>query len=822
MGHACGFFRSGPVFAAWPITSTSTAMFTRTFTRLAAIPLAAFFVTFSAAEATDLQKGGKGGGSQSGGSSGGSSGGGSRSGGSSSSGGGGGRSSAPSPSPAPPSRGSSGGGSSSRGPSVSPPSSGGGSISPGRGSAPPPPSNPRVVNPGGGSSSRGPAFDAPRPSGGGSARPGSSSGAPVDFDRGSSSSGRSGSNSQGNRNPSFGEAGDSGFPEDSRYSGSSGSAGSSNRGGAWRPSPAPPLTSDRPTSENPGFDDVDFAPPSVAPRPSDWRIRYSDINRSRTVTPPTGTPSNGTPSRGAPPARGPIAGNPGSGSGNGLVSGGPTRTETSSSLEPSAPSRGRYTPKSVRPETPASVVPPRGGLNSADRNRPLDPAPSRGANRGGNDPAVSGRIDRYTPPVGRPGASPALESKVVSRQPKSPVSVRRGNQITKKTADASLRPIANQSRRIISNAAGAGSAIAASNVFTSGFFYGGAPAVFGAGACIGNGFSWYNYLNVGNGWCQPWWAWNNCNSFLSFQIGWNSCFTASGLAFSLGSPWWSCYPGWYWGGFYSSAWWSPWYSPVFATPFYYPSWGWGGGGWVDNSSVTYVTENYYYDTDYDNSGGGAPANLYNSPRQDSGGYDGGSVAIPPAPAPRSVAPSNSSPPSGSPPLTSATSGATAGQLLADRYVGLGDIYFRLGHYENAVECYKRAVSHDPNDANVHFILADALFAIGDYGFTASEIVAGLALNPALVESTANKREFYANPADFDLHIRLAEAWLAERPRDTDAWMSLGYNYYFQKEYKRAREAFTRSQDTASPTVRRASELFIAVIDVRLAEAAAQR
>ena len=74
--------------------------------------------------------------------------------------------------------------------------------------------------------------------------------------------------------------------------------------------------------------------------------------------------------------------------------------------------------------------------------------------------------------------------------------------------------------------------------------------------------------------------------------------------------------------------------------------------------------------------------------------------------------------------------------LAEKHVSLGDFYFKEGRFQEASESYLRALAYAPEDASIHFVLADALFATGDYHYAAFLISEGLRLDANLAAAVA--------------------------------------------------------------------------------------
>jgi hypothetical protein len=233
----------------------------------------------------------------------------------------------------------------------------------------------------------------------------------------------------------------------------------------------------------------------------------------------------------------------------------------------------------------------------------------------------------------------------------------------------------------------------------------------------------------------PWWGGGSSSSCWSFGFGWSS---GCGWPSWCWSPLWTCswYP-YYWYG-YSYCY--PYYSkPYYYYPFYY-------------STVVH----HVYDDD--------PVVVVVDDDEDEVVYVDEPVgeAVGGAPAGRPI----------DSPLKLNLS------IAADRYLTLGDRAFREGRYTDAAQFYAKAVEFAPDEGVMHLVLADALFATGDYHYAAYSIRRALELDPALAEAVVDKHEFYADPAEFDRHLAVAELYVGENPTDADAKMVLAANYLF--------------------------------------------
>ncbi|MFT5285635.1 MAG: hypothetical protein ACI8TQ_001800 [Planctomycetota bacterium] len=115
---------------------------------------------------------------------------------------------------------------------------------------------------------------------------------------------------------------------------------------------------------------------------------------------------------------------------------------------------------------------------------------------------------------------------------------------------------------------------------------------------------------------------------------------------------------------------------------------------------------------------------------------------------------------------------------SDAYLQSGDRAFRERRYGDAVHFYAKAIEFSPNEGALYLVLADALFATGDYHYAAYAIRRALELDPTLLVSEIDKHDFYGRPSDFDQQLRVLEDYVTDHPTDTDTRLVLALNYLF--------------------------------------------
>ncbi|MFO1078198.1 MAG: tetratricopeptide repeat protein [Planctomycetota bacterium] len=266
--------------------------------------------------------------------------------------------------------------------------------------------------------------------------------------------------------------------------------------------------------------------------------------------------------------------------------------------------------------------------------------------------------------------------------------------------------------------------------------------------------TWYDPCYTG--------AWHLSPSRWALHTG----FGCHGLDFSLWFPWYA-YTYCHWVHYYRSCWWDTWSTPYYwnscsswwyPRTVYYPT-------YIYVPSETIVVERTVEDVPAEPEAGEAAKGEVETTVR--------------------VADSKT-----------AEAGSEAATALAKKYVDLGDFYFRDGRFADALEAYARARTYAPDDASLHFVLADAAFAAGDYHFAAFLIAEGLRLDPSLAAAKADKRKFYGDATKFDVQMQVLDDYLADKPYDASAHLVRGYNLAFSDRPAAAIAAFRRVLEIA--------------------------
>ncbi len=244
---------------------------------------------------------------------------------------------------------------------------------------------------------------------------------------------------------------------------------------------------------------------------------------------------------------------------------------------------------------------------------------------------------------------------------------------------------------------------------------------------------------------RNWGYWNpHCASSFAWNVGFGS--SAFCWGWSSWQPWHCYYPRSRWFSSWGYCWWDPWYSPC-ATPIWWMPASYCSPLWYQTSYVSYASPSTVVVVD--------------RPASDDTIYVDASA--------RDLTP----------------------EEQGRRYADYGDYYFKEGRFRDAADAYAKARSLLPGDASLHFVMADAVFALADYHFAAFLIGEALRLEPGLAGAETDKRLLYKEPKVFEDQMAALRRYLEAKPYDAMAQLVLGYNLKFSDQQKAAETAFVR-------------------------------
>jgi hypothetical protein len=128
-----------------------------------------------------------------------------------------------------------------------------------------------------------------------------------------------------------------------------------------------------------------------------------------------------------------------------------------------------------------------------------------------------------------------------------------------------------------------------------------------------------------------------------------------------------------------------------------------------------------------------------------------------------------------------------------RHLALGKEAFVAGEYGRAAFRFRKAALVAPDQALPHFLVAQALLALGKYRDAVDAIRAGMALDPTWPTSGVRPRDLYGEfVADYAEHLQQLGAALAQHPDDPVLLFLSAYFMWFDGRKIEARPLFEKA------------------------------
>jgi tetratricopeptide (TPR) repeat protein len=106
-----------------------------------------------------------------------------------------------------------------------------------------------------------------------------------------------------------------------------------------------------------------------------------------------------------------------------------------------------------------------------------------------------------------------------------------------------------------------------------------------------------------------------------------------------------------------------------------------------------------------------------------------------------------------------------GDFVADAYCNLGILYSEKGEWEEAFDCFSRAVINDPRHYEAHFNLANLYFDKNDFRLALLHYEMANIIEPYFANSYFNLGLLYATIGDMDKSLECFEKYIHLVPED---------------------------------------------------------
>jgi tetratricopeptide (TPR) repeat protein len=237
------------------------------------------------------------------------------------------------------------------------------------------------------------------------------------------------------------------------------------------------------------------------------------------------------------------------------------------------------------------------------------------------------------------------------------------------------------------------------------------------------------------------------------------------------NSWWGRNNGWY--GYGRRNYWSGYYPFYGGWGYGFPFLGWGlgyagfglgYGGW-GGYGYGYPYYSGYYGSGYGNYGYGYPSTSY---------YYADATA----------------------PATTLTQPTTDPTASANDFVGLGEDAFRAGQYAEALRDWQHSMVDDPNNGAVVLLMAQAMFALGQFEQAANTTQMAMQMLPESEWGNVvkNYTQLYGNIGDYTNQLRAAEKARDAKPDDGAVRFVLGYHFGYLNYPKQAVRELDKALD----------------------------
>ncbi|HEX6123913.1 MAG TPA: tetratricopeptide repeat protein [Pyrinomonadaceae bacterium] len=127
----------------------------------------------------------------------------------------------------------------------------------------------------------------------------------------------------------------------------------------------------------------------------------------------------------------------------------------------------------------------------------------------------------------------------------------------------------------------------------------------------------------------------------------------------------------------------------------------------------------------------------------------------------------------------------------------GDMYARIGRFEQAIEFYKKGISLRPQDFNANVVLANAYFDSGAFDNAAEYYSKALALNPSDVNARTDLGATYVERAapDYDRAIKEFTTTLESDPTHAPSLYYLAVAQFRKGDVAEAQKTLSRLERT---------------------------
>jgi tetratricopeptide (TPR) repeat protein len=118
--------------------------------------------------------------------------------------------------------------------------------------------------------------------------------------------------------------------------------------------------------------------------------------------------------------------------------------------------------------------------------------------------------------------------------------------------------------------------------------------------------------------------------------------------------------------------------------------------------------------------------------------------------------------------------------------------FAQGNYKRAADRFREAIDLSPDDPTPHFYLAQARFALRQYGEAAQSVKSGLRVGPDWLNLDFDMSTLYGDEKDLREQLAQLAGELRANPLERDALFLLGYELFVTGQKDKAKTLLAQS------------------------------
>jgi tetratricopeptide (TPR) repeat protein len=132
------------------------------------------------------------------------------------------------------------------------------------------------------------------------------------------------------------------------------------------------------------------------------------------------------------------------------------------------------------------------------------------------------------------------------------------------------------------------------------------------------------------------------------------------------------------------------------------------------------------------------------------------------------------------------------ELLLKEYLLKGNEYYYRKEYNNAIQCYDKALEIEPNDSKAWNNKGTALGQLGNYEEAIKCFDKALEMEPNYAKAWDNKGTAFEKLGNYEEAIQCYDKAIEIQPNDSDTWYNKGIVFYHSGNYEEAIQCYDKA------------------------------